>query len=286
MYTIRKATREDKEGILGISRYIWEGDDYIPYIVDRWIGDENGEFTVVENEEKKVVGFVKMDLLRKGEYWLQGIRVHPDFRGEGLGKLMTEYLINTIKSRGYKTIELSTYVENEESIHIIEKYGFKKKASFKIFYINQKKAVEGAKGYEPAGSFDEVKGILDSVEMKAAKGYLSFDWIFVRADEELLRKLFDRKEIYVLREDGEIKSTIILSNYMSKDDSIFLSYADGEEHYADAVGYAINMFSMEDRDALSIMAPNVDGIKKAAELAGMEKFSDRETDVFVYEYAD
>ncbi len=283
MYNIRKATKKDKEGILEISSYIWEGDDYIPYVVDRWIDDENGEFTIVESE-KKVVGFVKTNLLREGEYWLQGIRVHPDFRGEGLGKMMTEYLLRTIKAMGYKTIELSTYVENDESIHIIEKYGFRRKATFKIFYTNEKKQIEDVKEYEVATSFDEIKGILDSDEMKASRGYLSFDWIFVRADEDILKKLFDRREIYVLREGEEIKSIVVLSDYMNKDDSVFLSYAGGEGYYREAVDFAINQFSIEDRDALSFMAPNVEGLKEAAELAGMERFSDRETDVFVYEY--
>ncbi len=283
MYDIRRATKDDKDGIIEISSQIWEGYDYVPHVVDKWIEDETGEFTVVESEGR-VAGFVKTDLLREGEYWLQGIRVHPDFRGKGFGKVMTEYLIDNLKVKGYRSIELSTFVENYESLHIIEKYGFRKKADFKFFYTDEKRKIEGVRDYEPAASFDEIKGILDSKEMKAAKGYLSFDWVFVRADEELLKKLFDRKEIYVLREEGEVKSIIVLSEYMDKVDYIFLSYAGGKEHYKDAVEFAINEFSVGDHGILGFMAPDVDGLAEAAELAGMKKDSDAKLDAFVYEY--
>ncbi len=286
MYNIRRATKDDKDGILEVSRNIWDGEDYVPIVVDKWLDDELGELTVVENEEKKVVGFVKTDILREGEYWLQGIRVHPDFRGEGLGKMMTEYLVNTIKARGYKTMELSTYVEDEGSVHIIEKYGFKRTAAFKIFFTRRKER-RNAKNYELAESVDEIKGVLDSEEMRAAKGYLSFDWVFVRAGEDILKKLIDRKEVYVLREGGKVKSTVILSDYMKKDNAVSIVYLDGEEHYEDAVDFAINEFSKGSHDVLRLKAPKVESLRKAAVSAGMERDSDTETDdAFVYGYPD
>ena len=41
---LRGARSEDKPRILEISSQIWEGNDYVPFIVDDWLSDAGGEF--------------------------------------------------------------------------------------------------------------------------------------------------------------------------------------------------------------------------------------------------
>ncbi|RKD30564.1 GNAT family N-acetyltransferase [Thermohalobacter berrensis] len=242
MLNIRRVNKEDREDIISISTTIWEGDDYIPNIVDKWIDDREGEFTVAELNGQ-VVGFAKLTVLKPGDIWLEGIRVDKRYRGLGIGKEMTRYFIDKAKRMKAKSISLSTYIENHESIKIIEKNGFKKSVSFKIFYGNDNyQSTKKAKKYKKVDNFDDISYILDSNQMKLRKNYIAFDWTFIKLDKKLLEELINRGDVYVLKENNEVKSTLILSNKMSKANGLSLSYIDGEDYYEDGLKFAVNKF--------------------------------------------
>ena len=46
MITLRKATASDKPRIVEISSQIWEGEDYVPDVLDDWLADPSGEVIV------------------------------------------------------------------------------------------------------------------------------------------------------------------------------------------------------------------------------------------------
>ncbi|WP_054870627.1 GNAT family N-acetyltransferase [Caloranaerobacter sp. TR13] len=285
MISLRKATEKDKESILGISKTIWDGDDYIPLVVDDWIADKEGEFTVAEIDGK-VKGFAKFTVLRPGEYWLEGIRVDSKSRGMGIGKEITKYYIDKAKKKGYKSLALSTYIENYESIKIIEKFGFKKTTAFRFFYKSGEidLNLSNVKHFEKATEVEEVKYILNSNEIKASNGYLSFDWTFMKATEELLEELINEGSIYVLKEGQNINSTIILSNKKAKGKGLSISYLGGKGYYLDGINFAFSKYLEGGYDWLSFMCPDIQEIKESAYKAGFETFENYQVDVFVYEY--
>ncbi|WP_052045304.1 GNAT family N-acetyltransferase [Caloranaerobacter azorensis] len=285
MINIRRATEHDKESILSISKTIWDGDDYIPLIVDEWIADRKGEFTVVE-VDGEIKGFAKFTVLRPEEYWLEGIRVSSKSRGLGIGKEITKYYIDKAKKKGYKSLALSTYIENYESIKIVEKFGFKRTAAFKSFYKSGKVNlnISNIKRFDRVTRVEEVKHILNSSEIKASNGYLSFDWTFMRITEELVEELINEGSVYVLKEDQNIKSTIILSNKKAKGKGLSISYLGGEGYYLDGINFAFSKYLEGGYDWLLFMCPDIQDIKEAAYKAGFETYGDYQTDVFVYEY--
>lgn len=285
MINLRRATEKDKESILNISKTIWEGDDYIPLVVDEWIADDKGEFTVAEIDGK-VKGFAKFTVLRPGEYWLEGMRADRKSRGLGIGKEITKYYIDKAKEKGYKSLALSTYIENYESIKIIEKFGFKKTTSFKFFYKSGEINLNlfDVKHFEKVSNVEEVKYILNSNEMNASNGYLSFDWIFMKATEELLEELINEGSVYILKEGQNIKSTIILSNKMAKGKGLSISYLGGKGYYLDGINFTLSKYLEGGYDGLSFMCPDIEEMKESAYKAGFETFGNYSTDVFVYEY--
>jgi len=58
---------------LQISKDIWEGDDYIPEIFDKWIADPYGEFVGLF-DENTLVAFGKMTYLTPTDVWLEGLK--------------------------------------------------------------------------------------------------------------------------------------------------------------------------------------------------------------------
>jgi len=126
---VRRARTTDRERILEISAQIWEGDDYIPYVIDAWMGDEQSELAVA-TWGGRVVGFGRRMWLVPGYAWFEGTRTEPAYQGRGVGRALTEAFVARSLDEGATRIGLGTYIDNEASIHIIESMGFERIASF------------------------------------------------------------------------------------------------------------------------------------------------------------
>ncbi|MBU1050774.1 GNAT family N-acetyltransferase, partial [Candidatus Bipolaricaulota bacterium] len=129
MISVRRATIEDRPRILEISSKIWDGDDYVPELLDEWFSDHAGELAVAA-WDNLVIGFAHRTWLSPGISWFEGIRTDPAWQGHGAAKAITEHFIRGARMDGATRINLSTYIENEASIHIIESYGFSRVATF------------------------------------------------------------------------------------------------------------------------------------------------------------
>lgn len=283
MLVFRKARMEDKENILNISKTVWDGEDYLPNIYEKWVKDKKGEFTIAELDGD-VIGCAKFTALRDNEYWLEGIRVNEKYRGLGIGKKITSYYLDKAKNTGYKSLALSTYIENYESIKIIEKFGFENTTKFKLYYHDTNEQLMNSKVYERVDNFDQVRYILSSNELSKRNGYLAFDWTFVKATEDLLKELIEDGSVYMLKNDGEIKSTIILSDKMSKSNELSVNYIDGDNYILDGFKFALQKYQEEGYKGLTFMCPGIERMKKTVLEAGLKACDDYNEDVLVYEY--
>ena len=143
METIRLAREEDYNFILEISKLTWDGDDYIHKAFRSWL--EDGNFYVLDIDGI-VAGTVKLTLLPDKVGWLEGLRVHPSYRGKGYGKKLHRYIINLGKrlcnDGKIDTIEFATHLLNKESRKMAEDYGFR---ISKRFYFSYRKPFEPLK---------------------------------------------------------------------------------------------------------------------------------------------
>ncbi len=135
METIRLAREEDYNSILEISKLTWDGEDYIHKAFRSWLKD--GNFYVLEINGI-VVGTVKLSILPDRVGWLEGLRVHPSYRGRGYGKKLHNYILNLGKRlcRDGKidTVEFATHLLNKESRKMAEDDGFRISKRFYISY--------------------------------------------------------------------------------------------------------------------------------------------------------
>lgn len=133
MFRIRPARNEDKPALLEISDLTWDGGDYLSDVMGRWLDEGDFYVAVVDG---KVIGTAKISFHPDGVCWLEGLRVHPDYRHLGYGKKLAVYVQNKanvyLETGKSRIIELSTYYHNYESIHIAEETGFEIVAQFFI----------------------------------------------------------------------------------------------------------------------------------------------------------
>ncbi|MFZ0544149.1 MAG: GNAT family N-acetyltransferase [Candidatus Promineifilaceae bacterium] len=90
--TLRPAQPGDKAAITVLASKIWDGEDYLPYSFDDWVAQERGRF-IVAYAGKQLVGCNKLTESRPGEWWMEGLRVDPDWRGKGIARLLHENII-------------------------------------------------------------------------------------------------------------------------------------------------------------------------------------------------
>ncbi len=126
MPLIREAREGDYPQVEEIGKLTWEGHDYLPDVFHRWLKD--GNFYVLE-EEGRVVGTAKLTLLPCGVGWMEGLRIHPSFRGRGLSWKLHNFLLSLgrkMSSEGkLRSLMYATYVRNDASRHLGERTGFR-----------------------------------------------------------------------------------------------------------------------------------------------------------------
>jgi GNAT superfamily N-acetyltransferase len=131
---IRPARPEDRDPVFAISATVWEGHDYLPQVWDRWIDEraDRGYLLVVECDDQ-VVAIQHTAIQPMGVAWMEGIRVHPDFRQRGIaGRLLEQALIEAPR-HGCRRARLSTASLNQASSKAAENNGFRQVADYSIF---------------------------------------------------------------------------------------------------------------------------------------------------------
>jgi len=171
----RLADYSDLPRLADISRSTWEGSDYLEKVAARWIS-EGGLF--VGEVDGQVIGAVKVTRMPSGVVWLEGLRVHPDFRSRGYGRRLVEFAAevgrSAIEAGEATAMEFATYVHNSESIAIATDMGFR---ILEGFYIVTRPGIPACSArVEPAGDVQE--------ELAAMEGHLSAGWTFVRNSPE------------------------------------------------------------------------------------------------------
>lgn len=132
--TIRKVTNKDWNQV----KFIYEAgmetktatfETEAPSSYEKWIENAQQECSFVAEEGPTIVGWCKLSpvSVRKvysgvGEV---SIYIHPSAKRKGIGNLLLQTLVNKSEEQGYWTLEAKVFKENEASIHLHQKNGFK-----------------------------------------------------------------------------------------------------------------------------------------------------------------
>jgi GNAT superfamily N-acetyltransferase len=125
----RPALEKDTDEVMELCSHIWEGGDYIPRVWDEWLSDEDGMLGVAEMGGH-VAGVFKLTKFSENEWYMEGLRVHPDVQGMGVAAHIHDYVVDTWRRMGTGIIRLVTGSYNVKIHHMCEKSGFKRMAEF------------------------------------------------------------------------------------------------------------------------------------------------------------
>lgn len=125
---VRAARAEDKDAVLTFCRNTFQWGDYIPYVWDHWLTDPNGQLLVgVLNDQPVSVMHVA---IHGTMAWLEGMRVHPDFRQQGIGRRTEAEGRAWARAHGCRVARLATSIKNLAAQTMLHLSGYQRIAQF------------------------------------------------------------------------------------------------------------------------------------------------------------
>lgn len=286
---MRPAAPEDREGILAIASETWEGWDYVPLFIDRWIGE--GGLYVVSDEQGRIIGMTKTTEISAGELWLEAIRVDPNRREKGLGTQIAAEQLRLAIEQKPRSIRLSTADKNTASFKIIRHLGFCEYAIYNFYRLGESIQYDQALDYgqvKTLGPSDTKviasawKLITSSEEYRVSKGLFPRTWKFSNWTEELFRAQVGQGVVYVT---PQVSAVLVLVPNRYAPQGLEIAFLDGQDPQVSLLGHFAlkNIGSCSDREYRSSGFAASDRKHAIYASLGIEPREDLKT-VYVFNY--
>ena len=121
---IRPARADDHAAMERICAQTWEWGDYIPEVWDDWLADSarrcegGGGVLIVGELAGQVVALSRITCQARGQVWLEGMRVDPDYRRLGIAGQFLDYSLGYAREHGARVVRLGTGHHNTAA-HIL-----------------------------------------------------------------------------------------------------------------------------------------------------------------------
>ncbi|MBD3236020.1 MAG: GNAT family N-acetyltransferase [Candidatus Eisenbacteria bacterium] len=181
----RRVAPADRDQLLDIAARTWEGHDYLPQVFDTWVSDRRAFFGALV-QAGRVVGCGRVYPFDEKHGWLEGLRVHPDHQGHGLGREVARRVIAQAVSMGLRRLYFSTYFDNASSMRISEMLGFHRFTT--CTNLDLRDLADDTQDAEAsaAGGIESRSGMPDIAAL------MSNDWFFVPAEIRDRARYFPR----------------------------------------------------------------------------------------------
>jgi ribosomal protein S18 acetylase RimI-like enzyme len=126
---VRTARAEDRDTVLAFCEHTWDWGDYIVWVWDKWLSDEQGRL-LVATVDGRAVGLLHLRMLNESEAWLEGIRIDPAYRRQGIASALLRAALAEAMQRGATTVRLATEATNRPAMALFEKHHMRQVSSF------------------------------------------------------------------------------------------------------------------------------------------------------------
>lgn len=202
---LREARLEDHEAVAAFTRNTWpdrEAGDYLPDIYPKWIEGEN--HTLVAEAGSEIAGVAQCTMLSETEAWCQGMRVNPDYRGEGVARRLTHALFDWARERGALVARCMVFSWNIPSLGLTRKIGFD--PATELRWATPEPDSDAEPELAITGDPDAAWHAWADSDARRQLGGLALDveesWALSELTREDLRRAADETAVVAVRDDG------------------------------------------------------------------------------------
>jgi GNAT superfamily N-acetyltransferase len=243
---IRPAQPEDRDAVLAFCAHTWEWGDYIEYVWDEWLHDPQGQLFVATIDGQPV-GVAHLRMLSTTEAWLEGMRIDPAYRRQGLATALDNAMLAEAMKRGATIARLTTESTNTASISALKNIFMRQVGAFVPFkatpLTTAPKSQYGLETPQLAthADLDEIIAYLNVSNIFPAVGglyYLGFRAYAITND--LLEAKVREKSIYLLRRWDRLDGLVIAEPEQRRQDKhLSIGYIDGTTESISLIAYAL-----------------------------------------------
>lgn len=127
----RAATANDWPQIAKWIANTWDWGDYInAYVWMDWAAAKPDAQLIVGEQDGRIVCFARLMKLGEAEWWLEGVRVAPELRGQGMGKALISHMIELYRQSGQGILRFFTGSKNDAMRSVARDLGFVHRLSY------------------------------------------------------------------------------------------------------------------------------------------------------------
>lgn len=117
---VRDARGDDRDAVLAFASDTWEGWDYLPEVWRGWLDGDGDLLVAADLESDEPVGVCHLTTYLTGEAWLEGLRVHPDRRRDGVATALLDAALDRARRDGAVTARCMTFDWNEPGVAFLD----------------------------------------------------------------------------------------------------------------------------------------------------------------------
>lgn len=271
---IRPARAGDKDAVLAFTQNTWTWGDYISYVWDEWLAQSNGELAVAD-VDGVVAGMTMTTILPSREAWLQGLRVHPNYRRHGLARLLTAHQLDFLRGHGVPVVRLAVHAHNVASQTHVARMGFRRVTSFIVreYDVASGSAEGAAERLGPGDGADAWQAITGWPAWQATAGLWARHWTWHALDEQTVAEHIAQGEVSGVRDAAGRWAALAIA--LPDDDRLYTGYAGGAGPAVAALARALaTQARQQGKEEVTAMLPPVPEICESFEQASYVAESD------------
>jgi ribosomal protein S18 acetylase RimI-like enzyme len=240
----RLAREDDREAVLAFCARTWKDGDYIQYVWEDWLKDASGAL-LVATIAGRPVGLSHLRMMSPEEAWIEGVRVDPEARRQGVARALISRTLVTAHERGATVARYFTSSDNIASQQLFDRFGYTRVAEILHFSADALGADERegdtislARAAEEDA--ERIWAWLERSNLAPLNGGLEIhEWAAQALTEPRLREQLAADRVWTLDELGDLAALAVVERVEGEpdnpDDPPILSvwYCDGS---ADALG--------------------------------------------------
>jgi len=284
---IRHATKSDKGEVLRFCVNTFEWGDYIDQVWDFWISDRNGVLLVAEHDEEynihgkkrsSVIAISHASLCPNNKnVWLEGIRVHPNFRHRHVATQLLNSMISYGKEQGADEASAIVAGNNITSQLMMESNAFAIISKWSYYTINKiPKRVDKVKLRSKVVTSEDTETVRNylkrsEVYKSSGKTYVN-SWRWYSLDLSVLENFIKHEKVLVIGNDP-IEGLGIINKDSNNDFQIVYLDASNMSVLEDLIRFAVNLIHREDRtyNRIQIFSPQTKYVSTVMEQVGSER---------------
>jgi len=207
---IRNASEFDKASVLEFCKNTFSWGDYIADVWDSWNSKER--LYVVE-EDGTVVGVYNLAISEK-QAWVEGMRVHPQYRRRGIGSSMLAHAESVVPS---KIMRLIIESENHQSISLVESMGYRLEDKWRLYSMTPRK------------ERSTVRNAVDLSKLESLIGATTYvdSWKWLPLEQQELVQLIQQERVIISDTNGMISAIGIWNRSADFHQVMQLGYVNG-----------------------------------------------------------